>query len=586
MRVSYLYSAVLVALLAGGSDFSAAQYSYAVTPGVQAINLVNGSGEVQSTVVPPGLKGQCPAGRFLISMDTVRPPHVGTVIGRDLNTPATPDIQSTFDPDPDAAHDAYGTNDDDIVTLPNGDVLLLWGYHSLAPLNPKPAWFDVTFGANTGPGVRRGTMVYRSTDCGQSFQFLTRIDPAKLGDGLCANPQPLKPPPAPPLIKYANGGSDGQLAKVSGGSSVYLTMDCVGFLQDKSKPGFVLSQNSVDRTYVLRSTDEGANWTDLGFIPGLGHGDTGWRTGIVAMQNGDLAFGAFNFFMFAHKQNNGTYSFSSATYPTTAPSGWSDTSNPVFSAINGTRIMANSLLTRVPGSKSLAIAYPASIKDANNTLADGYELFLFDPSNNNLAQAAPILPTVHALGHFLMHMVAIDPGSGPVLLYWYDIDGNAKTATMRGRFIYNDGNYSDDFAIATITEYKGPPSPTKGQTDSFTVPYKFQTGFAWYGDYHTAGGYTPSGIMPTTSQTFHYYPMWVQSDGKARYSHVSVTHTLIAKGPAPPGGSIILYPKWKPGPPPVELGIVTARGISQVGMPHQPDEAELPRLKAPGAAAK
>lgn len=581
MRISYLYAAVSVALLVGEAGFSVAQYSYTVTPEVQAVNLVNGSGEVQSTVVAPGLKGQCPAGRFLISMDMVRPPQIGTVIGRDLNNPGTPDIQSTFEPDPDATHDAYGTNDDDIITLPNGDVLLLWGYHSRAPLNPKPGWFDVTFGANTGPGVRRGTMVYRSTDCGQSFQFMSRIDPAKLGDGLCANPQPMNPPPVSPLIKYANGGSDGQLAKVSGGSNVYLTMDCVGFLQDKSKPGFVLSQNHVDRTYVLRSTDEGYSWINLGFKPG-----TGWRTGIVAMQNGGLAFGVSNFLMFAHKQNNGTYSFSSTTQPTTAPSGWSD-SSPVFAAINGPRIMAHTLLTRVPGSKSVAIAYPATIKDANGKNADGYELFFFDPSNNNLAQAVPITPTVHAPGHFLMHMVAIDPGSGPVLLYWYDIDGNAKTATMRGRLIYNDGNYSNDFAIATITKYKGPPSPIKGQTYSFTVPYTFQTGFAWYGDYHTAGGYAPSGIMPTIGQTFHYYPMWVQSDGKAHYSHVSVTHTLTAKGPAMPAGSIILYPKWKPGPPPVELSVISARGIIiHVGAPHQPDEAEFSRIKVMEAPTK
>lgn len=586
MERSYTFAAVLVALLVGVSHFSAAQYSYTVTPGVQAVNLVNDSGEVQSTVVPPGLKSQCPAGRFLISMDMVRPPQVGTVIGRDLNNPPTPDIQSSFDPDPDAAHDAYLTNDDDIITLPNGDVLLLWGYHSFAPLIPKPGWFDVTFHGNTGPGVRRGTMVYRSTDCGQSFKFISRIDPAKLGDGLCANPQPMLTPPSPPLIKYGNGGSDGQLARVSRGSNVYLTMDCVGFLQDKSKPGFVLSQNPVDRTYVLRSTDEGSNWTDLGFIPGLGHYGSGWRTGIVAMQNGDLAFGVSNFLMFAHKQNNGAYSFNSATYQTTAPAGWADPTNSVFAPINGTRIIANTLLARVPASKSLAIAYPATIKDANGKNADGYELFFFDPGNNTLAQATPILPRVHAPGHFLMHMVAIDPGSGPVLLYWYDIDGNAKTATMRGRFIYDGGSYSDDFAIATITEYKGPPPLVKGQIDSFTVPYTFQTGFAWYGDYHTAGGYAASGFMPSLSETLNYYPMWVQSDGKAHYSHVSVTQTLTSKGSAMPGGSIILYPLWKPGPPPVELSVVTAVGITHVGLPHQPDEAELSRIKLQGATTK
>src|SRR5438067_1999446 len=156
-----------------GLPLTAADYSYSVSTGIQSIKVVNGSGEVQSTVVGPGLKSACPAGRFLITMDSIRPPQVGTVIGRDLNNPGTPDIQSTFDPDPDST-DGFYTNDDDIVTLSNGDVLMLWGYHSRAPLNPKPGWFDLTFKGAFGPGARRGTIVYRSKDCGQSFQYLTK----------------------------------------------------------------------------------------------------------------------------------------------------------------------------------------------------------------------------------------------------------------------------------------------------------------------------------------------------------------------------------------------------------------------------
>lgn len=547
----------------------AASYSATVENGVQTVTLIDGSGEVQSTVVAPGLKAQCPAGRFLISMDTVRPPQTGTVVGRDLNNPSTPDIQSSFDPDPDAAHDYYGTNDDDILTLPSGDVLLIWGVHIDDTVSPKPGWFDLTYAAagKFGPGARRGSFVYRSGDCGNSFQYVTKIDPAKIGDGLCGNPQPLGKP-APPAT-YANGGSDGQLSKVIG-SSVVLTMDCVGRLRDPSKPGWVISSNFVGRVEVLRSTDEGSNWTTLGFIPGL-NGDSGWRAGAVSESNGDLAFGLFNFLTFAKKQTNGTYKFDGTQLSTPAGFGWSDGSNPAYQAINGTRVLAHALTTRVPGGNDIALIYPATVKDSSNKSVDGYQMFVFDPSSNSFGEAAPVFPQVHAANHFLMHMVAIDPGNGPILLYWYDIDANANSATMRGRVIFEGGAYSPDFTVATTT-YVNPPKYPQPQI----VPYTFTTGSAWYGDYITAGGYPPHGIVPTRTQQYQFYPMWVQSDGTARYSHITVNRDAMVLAKQ---SGFIRYPVWRPGPPPVEIEKVIGEQMLRRGVPYEPDSAEIARLK-------
>jgi hypothetical protein len=563
-----LFAIALPCAFAFGLPLIAADYSYSVSTGIQSIKLLNGSGEVQSTVVGPGLKSACPAGRFLITMDSIRPPQTGTVIGRDLNNPGTPDIQSTFDPDPDST-DGFFTNDDDIVTLSNGDVLMLWGYHSRAPLNPKPGWFDITFKGSFGPGVRRGTIVYRSKDCGQSFQYLTKIDPAKLDDGLCAYPQPINPPPVP--LTYANGGSDGQLTKVDTHDNVYLSMGCGGFRQDMSKPGFVLSNNRVNRTYVLRSSNEGASWTKLGFLISF----TGWRTGVGATPSGDLAFSALgaNFLMFAHKSSGGQYTFSPTTHPAPVSTGWADNSNPVFAAINpngsgGSRITAHTLVARVPGSAKTLIAFPATISDANNKALDGYQLFFYDPQTNQFAQADPVLPSVHAANHFLMHMVAIDPGSGPILLYWYDIDGNAKTATMRGRFIFEDGAYSKDFAVATDTTVS-PKAP--GQL--IKVPHKFNVPARWYGDYLSAGGYAPHAIVLITDQQFNYAPMWVEGDASARYSHIIVDKAVkLTAGFSLPEKAVVYYPKWKPAPPPVE--IEKALAATKGGIAGEPLSAE------------
>src|SRR6185503_19449666 len=100
--------------------------------------------------------------------------------------------------------------------------------------------------------------------------------------------------------------------------------------------------------------------------------------------------------------------------------------------------------------------YPATITDSNSKKVDGYELYFYDPANNSFAQSNPILPVVHASSHFIMHMVAIDPGVGPVLLYWVDVDGSSAsgpaTATIRGRFIYDDGSYSQDFTVARAAD--------------------------------------------------------------------------------------------------------------------------------------
>ncbi len=569
MRLPFI-AGFFLALFASGAA-QATQYSYSVENGVQAMGLVNGSGEVQSTVVPPNVKSQCTGGRILISMDTVRPPQAGTVVGRALGaTNSAGDIQSTFDADPDAAHHFFGTNDDDIITLANGDVMLIWGVHIDAPISPKPGWFDLTY-ANAGlfgPGARRGSIVYRSTDCGNSFHYMSTIDPAHLGDGLCANPQPFKTAP-PPNATYANGGSDGQLSKASG-NTIYFTMDCVGRLRDTTKSGWVISGNYVKRVYALRSTDEGANWTTLGFIPGL----TGWRMGVAPMTNGNVAFGLYNFLTFGKKQTNGKFTFDGSATATPIAAGWSDGVDPSYASINGTRIAANALLTRTPGGSDLVLAYPATVTDSNGKKNDGYQMYVFDPSNNQFGQAQPIFPAIHSPGHFLMHMVAIDPGSGPILLYWYDVDGNTKTASIRGRLVYENGSYSTDFAVATTT-FILPPKYPKPQI----VTYSFATNSAWYGDYHTAGGYAWNGITQINKQLYQYYPMWVQSDGNAHYSHVSVTRDSTAQIGIVNKGPYILYPLWKPGPPPVEIAKVMGELRARSGEPYEPDEKEFTRLK-------
>jgi hypothetical protein len=236
----------------------------------------------------------------------------------------------------------WGTNDHDIIADRNGWVLLIWGFQLLTVPSPKPAWFDVTtFGNGASsypPGVRRGTIVYRSEDCGTSFHYVSHIDPVTVDGGLCAFPQfgnsSNGGPPSLPY-KYLNGGTDGQLAKVSV-HGVYLTMDCVGLRQDSTKPSFTLSTNPINRTYILRSIDDGNTWQNLGF-----GSLAAWREGIVARLDDSIitAPAQSNFVMFAQPMKNGLYNFGSTTYPTDLSWGWTDAgTNPVFAAINNRNV--------------------------------------------------------------------------------------------------------------------------------------------------------------------------------------------------------------------------------------------------------
>lgn len=553
-----ILSIVLAFALSGQSAHG--QYVYSVAPGVSSVRLTPGSGEVQSAIIAPGKNAQCPAGRLFFSMDADWPPQTGSIVGADLNNPAN-QIQATFETEPDSAHDAFLTNDNDLLSLPNGDLLFVWGFRTSAPLNPKPGWFDVTFylDPNNNPvspaGVRRGEIVYRSQDCGQSFQFMSKIDPARVGDGSCADPQPHGTYTPPPFL---NGGTDGQLTKVLGGN-VYMTTDCVGFLPDMSSSSFALSSTPVNRTYVLQSTDEGASWNTLGYITGLG-----WRTDIELLANGDLAFafGTNGVLGFGHSQPGGTYAFSTAALQTNVPFGWAKSNN--FPTGMFANRYASALLTRGFSANVVTLAYPAAMTDSQNTIVDGYELYFYNENSYQLSEDAPIFPAVHSSGNYTLYVTAVDPGQGPILLYWMDVNANENRATMMGRLLLADGTYSNDFPIAETIE--GFPSEQAHggivtRAYSFSIPPASPGSAVFYGDYHTAGAYSVSSVgSKTTTATHHYYPIWIESDNRVHYSHVEVTFTIhhLKRMPKSEKMLSVRHLHWHQAPRSVELRRVSA----------------------------
>ena len=151
----------------------AALFISAVKVGAQNITVADSvklsivAGEAQSTVVPPGKKmSQCEQGRFLVTNDRLRPPD-GVVFGQDLNQPGGTLTSSSFDmgalstnfnTDGSKSKYYFGTNDHDLVSLSNGDVLYITGAFSRMPINllggagplgqvqtKEPAWFKDTY---------------------------------------------------------------------------------------------------------------------------------------------------------------------------------------------------------------------------------------------------------------------------------------------------------------------------------------------------------------------------------------------------------------------------------------------------------
>jgi len=531
-----------------------------VAADVQTISMT--AGEAQSTIVPPSMNASCPAGRFLVSDDLRRPPTTGLVEGRDINNPNAPVINATFDPPADAQHYTFLTNDHDLVVLDNGDVLYLTGAGSKAPLIPKPAWFDVTYRNTFGPGARSVLLTWRSTNCGQTFHYVSEFDPARVSDGSCALPQFPRLTTTPGSADkpvFDMGGSDGQLVQVDPGTGrVYLTFQCVGYTQDTT-PGighFELTHVHVNKTLVATSGDEGSSWTLSGVI-----GVASWRFGVTPLADGGLALatGLSNSIYLGARNGNGSYAFDASGVPAPGTAGWdkqlfyNNQNLSVFTKAKVGLIKANvwaaTVVARIPGGDKVLLAFPATITDGPQRTGHGYRLFFFDRDTGAYTEADPILPADNTLNSFVMHLVAVAPiRSGPVLLYWYDVTGGAKTATVRGRLISSDAAHSPDFAI----------SRSAGGARVWSIDHHPQY---WYGDYWTAGAWCAP-ISDTLS--CDYYPMWVEPDGTIRYTRVhSVGATDIPADSAPLRYNGI----WTPGsdPRPIVYGYTMADFLARNG---------------------
>jgi hypothetical protein len=505
-------------------------------------------GEAQSTVIPPGANSACPAGVLLISDDWLRPPS-SIVRARPLSGDKT-DIISTFDSPPHPANYYYVTNDHDLIALSDGSVLYLTGAGTKEPLKKKPAWWDVAYRGTFGPGARGNFMVWRSTDCGATFHYLSQLDPAEMEDGSCANPQP----PLDSSGHYNMGGSDGQLVKLDpSDGTLYLTFRCVGNEGETDKKGkFQLTKKWLDKTLVARSIDNGVSWKSMGFIDGVDW----WRFGILPVGK-RVAFAFSNDMIFADP-SRGKLEFEPAQPLVGKHGGFNQTTkpfnpNPSPDPYIFANIWGNTVIARAGESQGLLFAFPTIMKEGKEgkegkERTNGYSVFFYDPFDSGThSEIKDIVPVNDSSEDYVMDVTAIDLGSGPVLLYWTDVNTASHKSKIRGRIIASLGHYSSDFDITGEIDLTLPAKGYYPKSPSY-----------FYGDYHTASGYIQQrGPVLARKNIYHFYPLWVDRTGGARYAVVSVSEDApLPVGVQPPlqlEFTTVAPEEWKFPPPSVDL---------------------------------
>ena len=522
------------------------------------------AGEDQSTVVAPHTSSACPGGRFLTTLDFNKPDtfdpsdpdpiDTDPVVYYDLDAGPGAPRPSRFTKPPafELAHEQYGSNDHDIIALPNGDVLyIMQAFSDSGSLTsqPNPPWFNFAYRGAFGPGARTAMAIYRSKDCGANFSFVRMFDPSTLPTSAsqplyeCAYPQidaessvdawkillaanqlnsrtgdiqPQPPADRPREPYYFDmGGTDGAETVADQRSGrIYLTYRCRGNIIITPPPtleyhaAMDLSDTSVNHTIVAFSDNEGTTWSPFLWVPG-----NPWRFGVVPSLNAG--------------QNNGTVAFLSGqtlildqakqgTRPAPLSLNLGDPAPSGESATWGQNVSPN--LLGVPAISANVYSSPVIAGAGSGYVMavpwdvpmHGYRVFYYSTVDHSVSEESPIVPSncCAPANGFVMHVVADHVGSR-TLLYWTDVDAVALTAKVVGRLVSGKNSWSNTVSLMAPS-YK-----------PWSLTQNYPPGNFFYGDYHTAGGFTVHD--KTGQETYEFFPMWIEQNKRVYYSRVDYT---------------------------------------------------------------
>lgn len=412
----------------------------------------------------------------------------------------------------------FGTNDHDITTLPDGNIIFSVGVFSKKNVAIKPDWWNDTYRGTFGPGARTGVAFWRSTDGGVTFSYQGIYDPLSDGPAFAANPQFRKDANGK-LIESAPwdmGGSDGQMTRVvtGEGGRLYLLFGVFGYDGATKNGKFVLDAgNFFNRSVLAWSDDEGKSWkANNATFP-----SAQWRGAVNTVSAGGVKYIGMNTWwgVLPGSLNGGSFNFSANVSQPTNLLNWNQM-KPISSAdsiktINNyfyANIWCHPVMAKCPGRPYFVAGIPSLIDNKR-----GLRVYIYDPVKDSYNEMKAVLPYTDPKGKMpgstIIHPVLIESPGGPMLLYWTDVDENTLKYAIKGRIIYNDKEYSDDFLIRDYDFLPG-----KG---------------VWIGDYSTAGAYARvekgfqvigRGKAEDQLRT-SFYPIWYEPAG-TKFAEVTV----------------------------------------------------------------
>jgi hypothetical protein len=211
--------------------------------------------ENTAQAIAPGTCAACPNGRAVFSSSRVEPELSVFPVWRDLY-----DVTGRFDPNAVAVTTStfpcetkqHELGDDNLlIKLKDGSLMAIRQGGTWETVSPKPSWWYQVRINNKPLGTRVPEFVFRSTDCGETWERLSIIDPIDFEDGRYARPRPGE---------NAFGGFNRPEAYADPWTGyVYVSVNAAwGPLVDYST-GQVLEDGGSTHI-VLQSTDGGKTW--------------------------------------------------------------------------------------------------------------------------------------------------------------------------------------------------------------------------------------------------------------------------------------------------------------------------------------
>lgn len=279
---------LLIAILLAGNSFSQYQWGNLDKPWSVKEFKINEKHYYENTVavIAPGENSKCKNGKIIVM--------TGQTIGQDDDRKDRRMIVSdlfTGQANQQKLNTNFGTNitlnidsnkeslatDNQIIKLNDGSLLAVKLGFRWSPMTPKPFWADWTTDKWTfyNKGARDAIFIYKSTDCGVSWENIKTIDATEIGFGIPKfrkknqdnnddndndDDENKCPKPNNSEFYHSNGFDRQEVYYDKWTEKIYITTQMASGCYTKSNGDIV---QGIDKKGILISSDKGKTWKVL-----------------------------------------------------------------------------------------------------------------------------------------------------------------------------------------------------------------------------------------------------------------------------------------------------------------------------------